>query len=387
MIRRREFVVGDHFLNSFITQYPIQNDDTDNGVVEESQEPAPPEYEPGIEPTPPEYDPRTEPLPEYSGELSGLESILHARRNSNATLSRDDRTWDLETWRQYVQIYPRSTKSWDERDAKENAFAASSLFLGINLGKDDVIAFLIENGIDTPNTKLAEETPLLRAVAKTNVRVVKQLLGLGAEKDAISSASTYYDSDEGTVHVFRTPLQQAASLGHLVLVKLVMETYHCDDSLVAPDGQTALRLAAENRHHEVVDYLPSRRSGGFRRWKHTHRKSKEYDCQADIKELCMVLENSKGFWPMVQASTTEPTRKGCTIWEEDPAKMGQKDFDLAVETGLRKITESPRYPGTMNLEHHYLFRKGSLECHLEDSLALVNSGGGRRIISSESYAD
>lgn len=70
------------------------------------------------------------------------------------------------------------------------------------------------------------------------------------------------------------------------------------------------------------------------------------------------------------------------LWNQDPATLGQKDFDLVVETGLRKITERPWYPGTMDLKHHYLFREGSLECHLEDSLALVNSGGGRHVISS-----
>jgi hypothetical protein len=70
---------------------------------------------------------------------------------------------------------------------------------------------------------------------------------------------------------FRTPLQLAASMGHLILVKLLMEQYHCDDSLIAPDGQIALRLAAENGHREVVDYLPSRRGGGFRRWKHKNK--------------------------------------------------------------------------------------------------------------------
>jgi hypothetical protein len=71
----------------------------------------------------------------------------------------------------------------------------------------------------------------------------------------------------------RTPLQQAASIGHLVLVKLLMEQYHCDDSLIAPDGQIALRLAAENGHREVVDYLPARRGGGFRRWKHKNKNA------------------------------------------------------------------------------------------------------------------
>lgn len=60
-------------------------------------------------------------------------------------------------------------------------------------------------------------------------------------------------------------------MGHLVLVKLLMEQYHSDDSLIAPDGQIALRLAAENGHREVVDYLPARRGGGFRRWKHKNK--------------------------------------------------------------------------------------------------------------------
>jgi hypothetical protein len=56
-------------------------------------------------------------------------------------------------------------------------------------------------------------------------------------------------------------------------VKILMEEYHCDDSLIAPDGQIALRLAAENGHREVVDYLPARRGGGFRRWKHKNKTS------------------------------------------------------------------------------------------------------------------
>ena len=68
-----------------------------------------------------------------------------------------------------------------------------------------------------------------------------------------------------------TPLQLAASIGHLVLVKILIEKYHADDSLIAPDGQIALRLAAENGHREVVDYLPSRRGGGFKRWKFKNR--------------------------------------------------------------------------------------------------------------------
>ncbi len=71
--------------------------------------------------------------------------------------------------------------------------------------------------------------------------------------------------------VQRTALQIAAEEGHLVLVKLLIEQYGANDALIAPDGQIALRLAAENGHREVVDYLPTRRGGGFRRWKHRNQ--------------------------------------------------------------------------------------------------------------------
>ncbi|KFY26673.1 hypothetical protein V493_03944 [Pseudogymnoascus sp. VKM F-4281 (FW-2241)] len=294
----------------------MSSSDTHQVAVEESQEPGPPEYEQGSEPTPPEYEHGTEPLPEYAREISGLEGILHARRNSNATLCRDDITWDLGTWREYTEIYPPSTKPWDERDSKENAFAVSSLFLGIDLGKEEVIAFLIESDIVTPNTKLAGETPLLRAVTNKNIRVVKQLLDLGVDKDALGAASQHYDSDEGTIYVIRTPLQHAAALGHLVLVKLMMETYHCDDSIVAPDGQTALRLAAENNHQDVVDYLPSRRLGGFRRWKHTHRKSLRRATKAvwRIFDFLKFLGWSVPkflLWDIPKNTIVKPISKGC----------------------------------------------------------------------------
>lgn len=59
---------------------------------------------------------------------------------------------------------------------------------------------------------------------------------------------------------------------------------------------------------------------------------------------------------------------------------------MVVETGLAKITKSPWYPGAMDIGHNYVFRKGSLECHLEDCVAPVNTGGGLYIFPSESYA-
>jgi len=41
----------------------------------------------------------------------------------------------------------------------------------------------------------------------------------------------------------------------------------------------------------------------------------EHDCQAALKVLRVVLEKSKGFWPMVQAGNTQAARKGRSVWE------------------------------------------------------------------------
>ena len=59
----------------------------------------------------------------------------------------------------------------------------------------------------------------------------------------------------------------ACEKGNLPLVKLLLDVYHCDDSIIAPDGQLALRLASFFKHREIVDYLPVRRGGGMKRWK------------------------------------------------------------------------------------------------------------------------
>jgi hypothetical protein len=162
-------------------------DEVEGAVVGESQVPTPPEYEPATDHLP-GYEHDAEPVPLYvEAELSNLERMVLARQDSGA--SPPQNISDLETWRQYLEIYPPSTTPWEERDANENAIAESSLFASIDMGNEDMIVFLMENDIVTPNTKLTstEETPLLRAVTQKNVLVVKQLLDLGAEKDAFGS--------------------------------------------------------------------------------------------------------------------------------------------------------------------------------------------------------
>ena len=79
---------------------------------------------------------------------------------------------------------------------------------------------------------------------------------------------------EPAYQILRTPLMIAAERGYLPIVKLLFNPpCNADYTLCAPDGQIALRLAVEKGHREVVDFLPSLRKGGFRRFKYAHATS------------------------------------------------------------------------------------------------------------------
>lgn len=141
--------------------------------------------------------------------------------------------------------------------------------LGIESGNCELVEQLIRgHGIVTANTtNSSRHTPLLAAVAKGDGMMVRCLLQLGANINL-------YGVVEKETGKERTPLQFASQTGNLTLVKLLMQEPHCaDDSLIAPDGETALHLAVANNHREIVDFLPTRRGGEFRRWTVHHEKA------------------------------------------------------------------------------------------------------------------
>src|SRR4051812_12779747 len=89
------------------------------------------------------------------------------------------------------------------------------------------------------------------------------LISLGATVDAFGTLPA-----RGAPR--RTPLQAAAAGGNLALVRLLVTDFGADDGLLAPDGQLALRLAADGGHRDVVAFLPVRRGGACARWKTHH---------------------------------------------------------------------------------------------------------------------
>ncbi|KAJ2896373.1 uncharacterized protein MKZ38_005598 [Zalerion maritima] len=173
--------------------------------------------------------------------------------------------------------------------------------------RDDVASALIGSGLIGPMTPNAHgETPLMAAVRVGNLHMVRRLAQLGAPVDelghlpldenlraermgrgferrrrrvkwgggggASASADAVWEVRLGPE---RTPLMVAAERGNLAVAKMLMEEFGANDAIVAPDGQIALRLAGRNRHREVVEYLPLRRGGAWRRWKVANRKYME----------------------------------------------------------------------------------------------------------------
>ena len=161
----------------------------------------------------------------------------------------------------------------ETRDMHVQLIAA--LFDAVQAKNTELVILLVSGGFvspDCPND--GGQTPLYAAVAAGNGQMVCTLVGLGAEVDrfshgpALAYCATY---DVPAAQLFqRTPLMLAAHNGNLALVRLLVRDFGADDALVAPDGQLALRLAADAGHRDVVAFLPARRGGAFRRWKLHH---------------------------------------------------------------------------------------------------------------------
>ena len=201
-----------------------------------------------------------------AGEIAGAApnvSITHLNNPALAELSETK-----------VVITPEDYSPAREYEVKKNFFRS------ITQGSVDSVAlyFLTYPHLLGPNVcDGAGKTALGAAVESGSIRMVKMLLDMGADVDlwsVVDRTPSYKISYPAESKVGRTPLMVAASKGYLPIVRLLFNhPWKADHTLCAPDGQTALRLAADNGYREVVDFLPPLKRGGFRRVKHQHVKS------------------------------------------------------------------------------------------------------------------
>lgn len=174
-----------------------------------------------------------------------------------------------------INRYPSSSTSGQNLAQQQ----VTRLFRAVGVEDISTLRSIITSGLVSPNVlSLGGITPLVYAASRNLYRSTGTLLDLGAEIDLMSNAvfaalapcevasSTRITGRFCACHIQRTPLMAAARQGHLRIVKLLLE-YGADDSLVAPDGQIALRLAQAMGHSDIVALLPSRRNGAARRLK------------------------------------------------------------------------------------------------------------------------
>lgn len=166
----------------------------------------------------------------------------------------------------------------EAHDIMQRRHIVDTYFDAVRSGNVALVASFLGAGlITTASVDATGKTPLLAAIDTEQTRMVRYLLDIGADIDAYGITATTIlgparcgHSKES--HRYRTPLQYAAQTGNLPIVRLLVDR-GANDALVAPDGQLALRLAAAGGHREIVGYLPSRRGGGFKRWKAKHAKA------------------------------------------------------------------------------------------------------------------
>ncbi|KAF7546923.1 hypothetical protein G7Z17_g8083 [Cylindrodendrum hubeiense] len=269
-------------------------------------------------PTPPTAPPppvsSEEPVPTYS---ATDEDSLFARIEQTTALNLPilhAPAWDLQA--AFSQRLDKGEACGDEYQAccLTNDIV-DSFFASIKAGRDDLVADFVSRGLVSPDvTSHQGETPLLAAVRMGKTPMVSRLVALGATVNAFGASLLPPKNDDyGAPCPKRTPLMMAAETGHLALVKVLMEDYGADDSLVAPDGAIALRLAATNGHRDIVRYLPSRRAGSWLRWKTAHEKEMKRMYRA-IESIISFLETM--FWTVPKFLVYDiPKSIGKSLWK------------------------------------------------------------------------
>jgi hypothetical protein len=242
-------------------------------------------------------------------------------------------TWDYTTGRTTISTNPLASNpvltDEDKQTLHTTQLQIITTFFSALASKNTALATLfIQHGLVSPDVPSSSGmTPLLAAVEHGDGSLVCTLVGLGAKVNGYGTIPTSSPRWIGERGVERTPLMLAASKGNLALVKLLKESFAADDGIIAPDGQLALRLAADGGHRDVVAYLPSRRGGAWRRWK-THHAVAVRRVQRAVWRIwyfCKVL----GWyvpkflvWDIPKHALVKPVWEGCKYCWENKHRFG-----------------------------------------------------------------
>lgn len=174
----------------------------------------------------------------------------------------------------YSPLASETDYSIREQIAGDNVLVWNSIFEVIKLGQIDALDRFISLGLDINRPHpISQQYLLYHAVRHSQTNMMRHLINLNADVNCMSCTNVL---EYKSIHINmsgldlerkRTPLMCAAENGNLNICKILCESAFADPMIVAPDGQTAQRLAARNGHKEIVQYLPANRRGVFLRIK------------------------------------------------------------------------------------------------------------------------
>ena len=153
------------------------------------------------------------------------------------------------------------------------AGAYEDILAAVRDDHNDVVANLIQRGMDVNTSDPSGTTLLMVAAGNGNIELVEFLLRSGANiliQNQYGDTAVAIAALRGKFAVVRrlvdagaaidgsgwTPLHYAAYSGHADIAQYLIDKHAPLDSR-APNGQTALMLAARNGHLEVVKLLAS----------------------------------------------------------------------------------------------------------------------------------
>jgi hypothetical protein len=137
---------------------------------------------------------RFRPSPAYTERLDPVTELFQTITSDSEPEQKQER--DLEAWKEFIartsvpqlSETPRKKEIVPRYDGSEgiDRQIIFLFFSAINAGQENVVQYVVDQGIVGPNTRLAKEAPLSKAVSSKNVSMARRLLNLGADIDAFS---------------------------------------------------------------------------------------------------------------------------------------------------------------------------------------------------------